>query len=173
MVPASWSRPVRLSVAVLTALVLAACSGADAGKEAAPGGSTPGRTGLPGAATVEQGRVSLLQKVGQDGPLRRLEVSVDGRWECADCAGDGVTSAGSLASEQVTRLQALLADPGLAKETDEARQYRVSCIGALTSTLLTAAGLITSQDCPGEERPPIAYEILLLLTQATPAEPTA
>ncbi|MEH0939200.1 hypothetical protein [Micromonospora psammae] len=126
-----------------------------------------------GAAGAGAGRVSLVQKLGQDGPLRSLNVAPDGRWECADCAGDGVTSTGALDPEQVQRLQALLADPRLAQETDQARQYRVSCIDALTSSLVTAAGLITSQDCPGEERPPVAYEILLLLTQATPAEPTA
>ncbi|MEH0842614.1 hypothetical protein V6U81_09515 [Micromonospora sp. CPCC 205711] len=114
-----------------------------------------------------------MQKLGQDGPLRSLNVEPDGRWECDDCAGDGVTSTGALDDEQVARLQGLLADPRLAKETDQARQYRVSCIDALTSSLLTSAGLITSQDCPGEERPPVANEILLLLTQATPAEPAA
>ena len=60
--------------------------------------------------------------------------------------------------------------PGLADETDQARRYRTTCIDALTSSLLTSTGLITSQDCPGEERTPVAGEILLLLTQATPAE---
>ncbi|WP_240955377.1 hypothetical protein [Micromonospora sp. HNM0581] len=35
---------------------------------------------------------------------------------------------------------------------------------------VTSTGLITSQDCPGEERPPVAEEILLLRTQNTPAE---
>ncbi|QDY10839.1 hypothetical protein FJK98_29890 [Micromonospora sp. HM134] len=117
-------------------------------------------------------RVSLMQKLGEDGPLRSLTVEPDGRWECDDCAGDGVTSTGSLDPEQVQRLHRLLADPRLAQETDQARQYRASCIDALTSSLLTTAGLITSQDCPGEERPAVAGEILLLLTQATPAEPT-
>jgi hypothetical protein len=162
-----------LSVAVLAAIVLAGCSGADAGGSPRADGSATGRPGPPGAPTAEKGRVSLLQKVGDDGPLRSLDVGADGRWECADCAGDGVTSAGALDGDQVKRLQDLLADPGLAKETDQARQYRVSCIDALTSSLVTAVGLITSQDCPGEEKPPVAYEILLLLTQATPAEPTA
>ena len=70
------------------------------------------------------------------------------------------------------RLQKLLADPRLAQETDQVRKYRATCIDALTSSLLTTTGLITSQDCPGEERPAVAGEILLLLTQATPAEPT-
>ncbi|MGN9810604.1 hypothetical protein ACTMSW_14730 [Micromonospora sp. BQ11] len=161
-----------MSVAVLAAIVLAGC-GADAGGAPRADGSAAPRSGLPGAPTAEKGRVSLLQKVGDDGPLRSLDVHADGRWECADCAGDGVTSTGALDGEQVKRLQDLLADPGLAKETDQARQYRVSCIDALTSSLVTAVGLITSQDCPGEEKPPIAYEILLLLTQATPAEPAA
>ncbi|WP_432900966.1 hypothetical protein ACQP1S_29125 [Micromonospora matsumotoense] len=117
-------------------------------------------------------RVSLVQKLGDDGPLRSLTVEPDGRWECDDCAGDGVTSTGSLDAEQVQRLQRLLADPRLAQETDQVRKYRATCIDALTSSLLTTTGLITSQDCPGEERPAVAGEILLLLTQATPAEPT-
>ncbi|MBM0235241.1 hypothetical protein JNW91_27670 [Micromonospora sp. STR1_7] len=94
----------------------------------------------------------------------------NGAWQCLDCAGDGVTSRGTLAPEQTERLQVLLADPRLAQETDQARRYRATCIDALTSSLLTSAGLITSQDCPGEERPVVAGEILLLLTQATPAE---
>jgi hypothetical protein len=122
--------------------------------------------------TVGKGEVSLLQRLGADAPLRTLSVGRDGTWQCLDCAGDGVTSRGTLAPEQTERLQALLADPALAMETDQIRHYRVTCIDALTSSLLTSAGLVTSQDCPGEERPPVAGEILLLLTQATPAEVT-
>ncbi|GAB3951879.1 hypothetical protein GCM10027614_54650 [Micromonospora vulcania] len=120
--------------------------------------------------TIAAGQVSLLQRLGADAPLRSLSVQRDGAWQCVDCAGDGVTSRGTLAPEQTERLQVLLADPALAKETDQVRLYRTTCIDALTSSLLTSSGLITSQDCPGEERPPIAGEILLLLTQATPAE---
>ncbi|PZF96209.1 hypothetical protein [Micromonospora deserti] len=174
MVAASWSRPVSLSVAALLAAALAGCSlPGRADDEPAPAATGPAavQPGLAPPATTGKGRVSLLQKL-DDGPLRTLNVAPDGRWECVDCAGDGVTSTGVLDPEQVTRLQRLLADPGLANETDQARQYRVTCIGALTSSLLTSTGLITSQDCPGEERPPIANEILLLLTQSTPAEIT-
>jgi hypothetical protein len=157
------------------AAALAGCSLpgiADDDPEPRPAGTGLPQPGRVGAATAEPGKVSLLQKVGTDGPLRTLNVGADGRWECVDCAGDGVTSTGTLDPEQVTRLQGLLADPGLAKETDQARAYQVTCVGSLTSSLLTSAGLITTQDCPGEERPPIAEEILLLLTQATPAEIT-
>ncbi|SCE90342.1 hypothetical protein GA0070607_3027 [Micromonospora coriariae] len=132
---------------------------------AAAGGPVPE---IP--TTVDMGQVSLLQRLGADGPIRTLSVERDGTWQCLDCAGDGVTSRGRLAPEQTERLQVLLADPKLANETDQVRKYRVTCIDALTSSLLTSAGLITSQDCPGEERPPVAGEILLLLTQATPAE---
>ncbi|GHJ11643.1 hypothetical protein TPA0907_60100 [Micromonospora humidisoli] len=163
MVPPQWSRAF-LVPAVMT-VTLTGCALVDR-----QGGSTAegrGGTTAPGAT-----RVSLMQKLGEDGPLRSLTVEPDGRWECADCAGDGVTSAGSLDPEQVQRLHRLLADPRLAQETDQARRYRATCIDALTSSLLTTAGLITSQDCPGEERPAVAGEILLLLTQATPAEPT-
>ncbi|MEH1102236.1 hypothetical protein [Micromonospora sp. CPCC 205561] len=173
---ASWSPLVPLSVAALLAAALAGCAlpgSAHDEPAAGPAGSGPARPGSAGAATAEQGRVSLLQKVGSEGPLRTLNVERDGRWECVDCAGDGVTSTGVLGPEHVARLQGLLADPGLARETDQARRYQVTCIAALTSSLLTAAGPITSQDCPGEEHPPIANEILLLLTQATPAEMTA
>ncbi|MER7458949.1 hypothetical protein [Micromonospora sp. NPDC126480] len=172
MVAASWSRPVSLSVAAVLAAVLAGCGGADAGGSPRPEQSAAAPQ-LGNATTVGEGRVTLLQKVGANGPLRTLNVEVDGRWECVDCAGDGVTSTGALNPEQLSRLQALLADPGLVKETDQARQYRVTCIDALTSSLLTSSGTITSQDCPGEVQPKIANEILLLLTQATPAEPTA
>ncbi|MFF5173938.1 hypothetical protein ACFY3U_15010 [Micromonospora sp. NPDC000089] len=171
MVSTQWSRlPVLTAAAVLTAS-LTGCSvfASDAAR------STPGATasGSAAGAADAAARVSLVQKIGQDGPLRTLTVEPDGRWECDDCAGDGVTSSGNLNPEQVTRLHGLLADPRLPGETDQARQYRLSCIGALTSSLVTAAGQITSQDCPGEEHPPVANEILLLLTQATPAEPTA
>ncbi|TDB73475.1 hypothetical protein E1165_17190 [Micromonospora sp. KC723] len=153
--------------AVLT-VTLTACSGFG-GDEA----STKDPRGTGASAPSGADRVSLVQKLGQDGPLRSLNVEPDGRWTCDDCAGDGVTSTGTLDPEQVTRLHGLLADPRLAQETDQVRQYRATCIDALTSSLLTSVGLITTQDCPGEERPPVAYEILLLLTQATPAEPTA
>ncbi|MEU4641231.1 hypothetical protein [Micromonospora sp. NPDC023814] len=176
MPPAVWSRLLPLSVAALLVAALAGCSLPGIADDDPPA-PRPVGTGLPepgriGAATAEEGKVSLLQKVGGDGPLRTLNVEPDGRWECVDCAGDGVTSTGTLDPEQATRLRGLLADPGLAKETDQARAYQVTCIGSLTSSLLTTVGLITSQDCPGEERPPIANEILLLLTQATPAEIT-
>ncbi|WP_076466942.1 hypothetical protein [Micromonospora avicenniae] len=125
----------------------------------------------PGApTTVGDGQVSLFQKLGEYGPLRTLQVERDGVWKCLDCAGDGVNSTGSLAPEQVNRLQQLLTDPALATETDQARHYRSTCIDALTSSLLTAVGSITTEDCPGVEDPRIAGEILLLLTQATPAE---
>ncbi|MEH0820346.1 MULTISPECIES: hypothetical protein [unclassified Micromonospora] len=167
MVPNQWSR--MLVVCTVLTVSLTACSVFGGDNE-----STQDKAGGGGAsAGAGATRVSLVQKLGQDGPLRSLNVEPDGHWECDDCAGDGVTSTGSLDPEQLKRLHGLLADPRLAQETDEARRYRVSCIDALTSSLLTSAGLITSQDCPGEERPPVANEILLLLTQATPAEPTA
>ncbi|SCL20685.1 hypothetical protein GA0070616_2056 [Micromonospora nigra] len=176
MVAAPWSRIAPLSVTALLVVFLTGCapSGAD-DPVAAPAAGDSGAElpGPPQAATTGKGRVSLLQKEGTEGPLRTLNVEPDGRWECIDCAGDGVTSTGRLDGEQVQRLQRLLADPALTGETDEARGYRVACVGALTSSLLTSAGLITSQDCPGEIRPPVAYEILLLLTQATPAVPTS
>ncbi|MGN9776027.1 hypothetical protein ACTMS0_09655 [Micromonospora sp. H33] len=173
MLAASWSRPVLLSVAAVLAAVLTGCSGADADGSPSGNPAASPQQQLGNAATISEGRVSLIQKLGETGPLRTLNVEVDGRWECVDCAGDGVTSTGALTPEQLARLQTLLADPGLTKETDQARQYRVTCLDALTSSLLTSSGLITSQDCPGEEQPPIAHEILLLLTQATPAEPTS
>ncbi|MFC0008088.1 hypothetical protein [Micromonospora siamensis] len=164
------SRVVPLSAAVLlAATTLTACSLGPARRGGAVAAPAVSGTGA-GSATD---RVSLVQKLGSDGPLRTLNVAADGRWECDDCAGDGVSSTGALDPDQVQRLHRLLADPRLAGETDQSRQYRASCIDALTSSLVTAAGLITSQDCPGEERPPVANEILLLLTQATPAEPTA
>ncbi|WP_410814525.1 hypothetical protein [Micromonospora sp. 067-2] len=158
-----------LAVALVSALT--GCSLLDR-----DGGDTPAAAQSAGGpasevpTTVGAGQVSLLQRLGTDGPLRTLSVERDGAWQCVDCAGDGVTSRGALAPEQTERLQVLLADPTLAKETDQIRQYRPTCIDALTSSLLTSAGLVTSQDCPGEERTPVAGEILLLLTQATPAE---
>ncbi|WP_203997643.1 hypothetical protein [Micromonospora lutea] len=168
----SRSRLASLPGTVLLAIVLTGCApfGDRSEPPAGAGASAAGQPGGAGAATTGKGRVSLLQNLGPDGPLRTLNVEPDGRWECIDCAGDGVTSTGALSEEQRERLQQLLAEPELVRETDEARGYRVSCVGALTSSLLTAAGLITSQDCPGEERPPVAEEILLLLTQNTPAE---
>ncbi|MER7891744.1 hypothetical protein ABTX15_18150 [Micromonospora sp. NPDC094482] len=161
---------------VLLAAALTGCSLVD-GKQAEDPKPTPGgaAAGLPAPevpTTVGDGQVSLVQKLGADGPLRTLRVEPDGTWQCIDCAGDGVNSSGSLDPEQASRLQQMLADPGLASETDEARRYRATCIDSLTSSLFTAAGLVTSQDCPGEERPSVAGEILLLLTQATPAELT-
>ncbi|GIJ75678.1 hypothetical protein SAMN05443287_11438 [Micromonospora phaseoli] len=172
MIALSQSRLASLSVTALLAVVLSGCApfGGQAEPEqpASPPADAP--PGAGGAATAGKGRVSLLQNLGTDGPLRTLNVEPDGRWECVDCAGDGVTSTGALTDEQRDRLQSLLAEPALVKETDEVRGYRVTCIGALTSSLLTSTGLITSQDCPGEERPPVAEEILLLLTQNTPAE---
>ncbi|MBX7264996.1 hypothetical protein KIF24_02285 [Micromonospora sp. Llam7] len=168
----SQSRLAALSVTALLAVVLTGCAPFGGQAESPEAASTPvdGPPEVGGAATAGSGRVSLLQNLGTDGPLRTLNVAPDGRWECVDCAGDGVTSTGALTGEQRERLQSLLAEPALAEETDEARGYRVTCIGSLTSSLLTSAGLITSQDCPGEERPPVAEEIMLLLTQNTPAE---
>ncbi|MEV0807004.1 hypothetical protein [Micromonospora sp. NPDC050200] len=169
MILNQWSRTLMLCAGAVLTVALTACSvfgGAESTQDKAAGATAPAGGGT-GAA-----RVSLMQKLGQDGPLRSLNVEPDGHWECDDCAGDGVTSTGTLDPEQVKRLHDLLADPRLAQETDEARRYRGSCIDALTSSLLTSAGLITSQDCPGEERPTVGNEILLLLTQATPAEPT-
>ncbi|TDC39317.1 hypothetical protein E1166_16840 [Micromonospora sp. KC213] len=167
--PTQWFRVLTVCAgAVVLAVTLTACS-VFVGDETST--RDPKGTGAGGSSGAN--RVSLVQKLGQDGPLRSLDVEPDGRWTCDDCAGDGVTSTGTLKPEQVQRLHGLLADPRLAQETDQVRQYRATCIDALTSSLLTTVGLITSQDCPGEERPPVAYEILLLLTQATPAEPTA
>ncbi|PZG12276.1 hypothetical protein C1I95_26185 [Micromonospora craterilacus] len=173
MMALSWSRLASLSTTALLAVALSGCApfGHQAGSAADTTAS--GLPGAGGAATSGQARVSLLQKKGTNGPLRTLNVEPDGRWECINCAGDGVTSTGVLSEEHRERLQLLLADPTLAKETDEARGYVAACIGALTSSLLTAAGLISSQDCPGEERSPVAEEILLLLTQNTPAELTS
>ncbi|MEV1330266.1 hypothetical protein AB0J20_11880 [Micromonospora costi] len=166
----------RLLVPLLGGVLAVALTGCSLG-HAATTENTPAANdaaaGLPGPdapTTVGEGQVTLVQQVGGDGPLRTLRVERDGAWKCFDCAGDGVNSTGALDAEQVSRLQQLLADPALAGETDAARRYRATCIDALTSSLLTAAGPITSQDCPGAARPPVAGEILLLLTQATPAE---
>ncbi|MEV4499644.1 hypothetical protein AB0J84_28590 [Micromonospora arborensis] len=167
----------RLLLPVLAAALVGALTGCslldrDAGgtSVAQPPAAAGGGAQLEIPTTVAAGQVSLLQRLGADGPLRTLSVERDGAWQCLDCAGDGVTSRGTLAPELVERLQVLLADPALASETDQARTYRTTCIDALTSSLLTSTGLITSQDCPGEERTRVAGEILLLLTQATPAE---
>ncbi|MFV2099616.1 hypothetical protein [Micromonospora sp. LOL_024] len=168
MIALSQSRLASLSVTALLAVVLSGC--APFGGQTEPEQPADAPPGAGGAATTGNGRVSLLQNLGTDGPLRTLNVAPDGRWECIDCAGDGVTSTGALTDEQRERLQSLLVEPALVKETDEIRGYRVTCIGSLTSSLLTSTGLITSQDCPGEERPPVAEEIMLLLTQNTPAE---
>ena len=171
----SWSRLASLSATALLAVALSGCApfGDQAGSAAEQGTPDGGPPGAGGAATTGNGRVSLLQKEGTAGPPRTLNVEPDGRWECIDCAGDGVTSTGTLSEEHRERLQQLLADPALAEETDEARGYTTACIGALTSSLLTSAGLVSSQDCPGEVRPPVAEEIMLLLTQNTPAELTS
>lgn len=165
MVRPSWSLVAPMTAGVLLALTLTGCS--LFGR--AEGATTPDRTGASPAAGGRS--VSLVQKVGPDGSPRTLEVDPGGRWQCRDCAGDGVDSTGQLTAEQAHRLQRMLDDPALVRETDEVRRYRQGCIGALTSTLLIPPGLtITTQDCPGEERPQVGYQILLLLTQATPAE---
>ncbi|GAA4570558.1 hypothetical protein GCM10023176_29420 [Micromonospora coerulea] len=171
MVRPSWSSLIPFSAGVLLAIALTGCSVFDR----AEGSTVQQRGDAPSSdqASAPTGprRVSLVQKLGADGPVRSLEVTPDGKWQCQDCAGDGVNSTGALDPGQVQRLQQMLADPGLAQETDEARHYKQACIDALTSTLLIPPGLtITSQDCPGEDRPPVAGEILLLLTQVTPAE---
>ncbi|WBB66169.1 hypothetical protein [Micromonospora sp. WMMD812] len=174
MVRRSRSRLLIPLIGTVLATALTACSlgRAESAEDPrpTPGGAAAGLPAPDVPTTVSAGQVALLQKLGADGPLRTLRVEPDGTWKCIDCAGDGVTSAGSLDPEQASRLQQMLVDPRLAKETDEARRYRATCIDSLTSSLLTAAGLVTWQDCPGEERPPAAGEILLLLTQATPAE---
>ncbi|MET8085085.1 hypothetical protein [Micromonospora sp. NPDC005197] len=162
-------------LALVLAVALAGCSlfgrdDAETPVAQPPAGSAAGVPAPEIPTTVAAGQVSLIQRLGADAPLRTLSVERDGSWQCLDCAGDGVTSRGRLAAEQTERLQVLLADPRLAEETDQVRRYRTTCIDALTSSLLTSSGLITSQDCPGEERPAVAGEILLLLTQATPAE---
>ncbi|MET8833363.1 hypothetical protein ABZV78_05540 [Micromonospora sp. NPDC004540] len=155
-----------MSVGVLLAIALSGCSFFDP----AEGATTPGGA-VTASPTPDGRRVSLVQQLGADGPARTLEVDRTGRWQCRDCAGDGVDSTGALTPEQTQRLQQMLADPALAKETDEARHYKQGCIDALTSTLLIPPGLtITTQDCPGEPKPPVAYQVLLLITQATPAE---
>ncbi|SBT48561.1 hypothetical protein [Micromonospora auratinigra] len=163
MVRPSSSRLLPFSAGLVLAIALTGCS-----VFRAEGGTTP----APSTSTGPAGKpVSLVQKVGADGPARTLEVDPAGRWQCKDCAGDGVDSTGQLNPEQTQRLQRMLADPALAKETDEARQYKQGCIDALTSSLLIPPGLtITTQDCPGEPKPAVAYQVLLLLTQATPAE---
>ncbi|TNH29533.1 hypothetical protein FHG89_12255 [Micromonospora orduensis] len=162
-------------LAVALAVALTGCSLFDRDTGTTPQAAPPVGAAAGGPlpevpTTVAAGQVSLLQRIGTDGPLRTLSVERNGAWQCLDCAGDGVNSRGTLAPEQTERLQVLLADPKLAEETDQIRRYRATCIDALTSSLLTSAGLITSQDCPGEERPVVAGEILLLLTQSTPAE---
>ncbi|MFU8875218.1 hypothetical protein [Micromonospora sp. SL4-19] len=155
------------SAGVLLAIALTSCMVSSR----AEGAGGPDLAGEASTLATEARRVSLVQKLGVDGPVRTLYVDPSGRWTCQDCAGDGVESNGTLKPDQTQRLQRLLADPALVGETDEARQYKQGCIDALTSTLLIPPGLaISSQDCPGEEKPPVANKILLLLTQATPAE---
>ncbi|WFE58273.1 hypothetical protein [Micromonospora sp. WMMD712] len=166
-----------VAAGALLAAALAACSAVGpvrrAGTATAPPSDGTPASPAGGAAAGGSARVELVQKHGQDGPVRMLTVLPDGRWECSNCAGDDVRSSGQLDPERTQRLRALLTDERLAAETDKARGYRVSCIDALTSVLVTTPGPITIEDCPGEDRPPLGYEILLLLTQATPAEATA
>ncbi|MET8356686.1 hypothetical protein [Micromonospora sp. NPDC005171] len=175
MLPRARPRLLVPLLAVALAGGLTGCSLFDGDKPSTPVAQPTAGTAGGGSApeiptTVAAGQVSLLQRLGEDGPMRTLSVERNGAWQCVDCAGDGVTSRGTLAPELTERLQVLLANPALADETDQARRYRTTCIDALTSSLITSAGLITSQDCPGEELTPVAGEILLLLTQATPAE---
>ena len=164
MVRPSWLRVPALSVVVLLVAALTGCSFGRA-----EGATTPGAAGTA-SPTPAGKRVSLVQRLG-DGPVRNLDVDPSGRWQCRDCAGDGVDATGTLNPEQTKRLQRMLADPAIAKETDQARSYKQGCIGVLTSTLLVPPDLtVTIQDCPGEPKPTVAYDVLLLVTQATPAE---
>ncbi|MEU4792237.1 hypothetical protein ACFWRG_12980 [Micromonospora tulbaghiae] len=160
-------RPSWLRVPALCVVVLLALTGCSFGQ--AEGATTPGAAGTAGP-TPDSRRVSLVQRLG-DGPVRNLDVDPSGRWQCRDCAGDGVDATGTLSPDQTRRLQRMLADPAMAKETDQARGYKQGCIGVLTSTLLVPPDLtVTIQDCPGEPKPKVAYDVLLLVTQATPAE---
>ncbi|MFI7303179.1 hypothetical protein ACIBM8_08205 [Micromonospora aurantiaca] len=164
MVRPSWLRVPALSAVVLLATALTGCSFGRA-----EGATTPGAGGTA-SPTPDGRRVSLVQRLG-DGPVRNLDVDPSGRWQCRDCAGDGVNATGTLSPDQTRRLQRMLADPAIATETDQARNYKQGCIGVLTSTLLVPPGLtVTIQDCPGEPKPKVAYDVLLLVTQATPAE---
>ncbi|GAA3756934.1 hypothetical protein [Micromonospora maritima] len=166
MVRPSWSRVAALSAGILLSTTLTGCT--LFGR--AEGATTPGQQGSSAPTPVGK-RVSLVQRLGADGPVRTLDVDPTGRWQCRDCAGDGVDATGTLNPEQTQRLQQMLTDPALDGETDQARQYKQGCIGVLTSTLLVPPGLtVTIQDCPGEPKPTVAYDVLLLLTQATPAE---
>ncbi|KAB1902818.1 hypothetical protein J5U46_26230 [Micromonospora tulbaghiae] len=160
-------RPSWLRVPALCVVVLLALTGCSFGR--AEGATTPGAAGTA-SPTPDSRRVSLVQRLG-DGPVRNLDVDPSGRWQCRDCAGDGVDATGTLNPDQTRRLQRMLADPAMAKETDQARGYKQGCIGVLTSTLLVPPDLtVTIQDCPGEPKPKVAYDVLLLVTQATPAE---
>ncbi|WP_089157470.1 hypothetical protein [Micromonospora sp. NBS 11-29] len=164
MLRPTWSRIPAVGVGVLLVTALTGCS------LLSGAGTAPGPRGAA-TPTPAGKRVTLVQKLGADSPVRTLDVDPTGRWQCRDCAGDGVDATGSLNPEQARRLQRMLADPALAGETDQARQYKQGCIGVLTSTLLVPPGLtVTIQDCPGEPRPPVAYDVLLLLTQTTPAD---
>ena len=160
-------RPSWLRLPALSAVVLLALTGCSFGR--AEGATTPGAAGAA-APTPDGRRVSLVQRLG-DGPVRHLDVDPSGRWHCRDSAGDAVDATGTQNPEQTKRLQRMLADPAIAKETDQARGYKQGCIGVLTSTLLVPPDLtVTIQDCPGEPKPKVAYDVLLLVTQATPAE---
>ncbi|MEE3918718.1 hypothetical protein V2I01_10420 [Micromonospora sp. BRA006-A] len=145
-------------------LLATALTGCSFGR--AEGATTPGAgTASP---TPDGRRVSLVQRLG-DGPVRNLDVDPSGRWQCRDCAGDGVDATGTLSPDQTRRLQRMLADPAIATETDQARNYKQGCIGVLTSTLLVPPGLtVTIQDCPGEPKPKVAYDVLLLVPRPRP-----
>ncbi|SCL27147.1 hypothetical protein GA0070624_3442 [Micromonospora rhizosphaerae] len=163
--------PVRLLLALpLAALMIASCSTSGARSATAPVAS-PHPTTTTRPSTTKPATVVLAQMAG-GAPTRMLRVDPSGTWKCSNCAGDGKQHDGRLNPDQASRLQELAHDPALERETDLVRGYRLPCREGLVSTVQIERVLVTSTDCAGDQRPPVAAEILRLLTDATPAEAT-
>lgn len=196
-VPHSKMPPARRQLrgaVVLLALALAGCSagtpkagGTPAASETATPAGVPASTAAPAPSSAPASSktpspsktsaphrsatklaVTLVKTGGFAGLTETITVQPNGKWKKDN--GRTTNRTGALSAAQVSRLQALLADPQLAAEAKQRPPGTNTCNDTFSYVLMVDYQVIKYEECPGQAKPPkVTMEIVAFLQEATAA----
>lgn len=132
------------------------------------GTPTPGETSKTAAPSrsAENEAVTLVRSGGLAGLSESITVQPDGRWKLGNA--NSTVRTGQLSDAQMSRLQALVADPRLAAEAGRGLSTTTRCNDTFSYLLMVDHQVIKYEECPGQEEPPkVTMEIITLLRRAT------
>lgn len=131
---------------------------------ATPTTAPPTSTAAPTRGTIS-GSITLVKSGGLAGLAETITVQPDGKWKQGDARNTNRT--GRLSAAQLSRLQALVADPRLDAEAKQSTPGANKCNDAFTYLLMVDYQMIKYEQCGQGKPPEVTMKIISLLQEAT------